>query len=244
MRYHLTEQELRRVIRESLVLERVFSGIPIDDFNSAVIDGAAKIASGADKNATEKEKKSAEAFMELHSAGGEGFIEFMTEIGEAWNNSPARFVIKIPGLAGAEGYEWSDFALDAFLMVAGGAIAGKAFKALGAAGSVGASAQRGLRAIYISASRQVGPGVMRKAVQGGLQAVAANPTDSAIKGIVNAVKDAVTEDVILEITPEQLEEVKKLAEKEGEKLIFDEEQLMALAAEANEKFGMDEVWYL
>ena len=237
-RIKLRESQLRKIIRESLLLERPFSGIPLADFNDAVIDNAAKIAAGADPNATAEEVESAKAFMN-QLGDSSGVVELLSSLGEKWNNSALGFVIKVPGLAGAENYEWSDFAIDAFLLVAGGAIAGNALKGVALAGSRGAAAARAARGIYATASRKVGPGVMRKAVQQGMKALGATPTDAIVKSTLTAMRDAAKEDIVIEMTPQEFEEAMDLMKAEGKPVLQSDTELAKLADEANQAFGID-----
>lgn len=233
----ITGNELRKIIRESLMLERPFGG-DVTDFFDAVETSTAELAAGG-RGATPEEQESAQAFMDLHVAGGDAVVDLLTQLGEKWNNSPFKFIIKIPGLAGAEDYEWSDFAIDAFILVAGGGIAGAALKGVGLAGSGGAAAARAARGIYAAASRRVGPGVMRKAVQQGLKAVGAAPTDAIVKETLLAIRDSAEDDIVIEVSPEEFKEAMNLIKAEGGPVLQDETELAQLAAKANETFGID-----
>lgn len=239
MEFRIKKRELRKLIRESILInERLFTGDPAQDFMNSVEIGAAEMSAGG-HDATEEEKASAKAFMDQHISGGNEFIEFLSAVGENWNNSPASIIIKIPGLAGAENYDWSDFAIDAFLLVAGGAIAGQGLKLLPKLGFAGAATAHGAKAIYILASEKVGEGLMRKAVQQGLKSVGAMPTDAAIKKVATAIKDSSAEDLVLTISGPQFKAVADMARAQGESLSTSDDEIERLAAIANEKFGIE-----
>lgn len=234
----LTRAELRKIIRESLMIERPFSGIPLTDFNDAVIDNAAMIAGGADPNASSEEVESAKAFMN-QLGESEGVINFLVDLAEKWNNSPAGWVIKVPGMPGAENYDWSDAALDAFLLVAGGGIAGGLLGLVGKAGARGAAVEVAAKGIYNSISARVGQPLAKKAVQQGLKSIASTPTDTAIKKFVNAAKEAASDNIEIKLTAEQFKEAMELLKAEGKQALASDTEIAKLAADANETFGIE-----
>ena len=192
------------------------------DFMDSVEIGAAQIAAGM-HGASEEEKRAAQAFMDQHLSGGDEFVELFKSAAESWNQSPFGIIIKVPGLAGAEDYSWTEFALDAFLLVAGGAIASKAFS-FAAAGSLGAKAAKGAlaqKAVYHELSNRVGNKVAKKALQMSLKSGAAQPTDAIIKNSVLGLKEAIGGDIEVSLTPEEFKEAVSMVNAAGESITED-----------------------
>ena len=205
---NMPDQELRLFIREHL-LQEIMPDI-IDDPVSA----------------TRQAKYTA-----THGEVIALLVDVFIDIAEEWNQSPLSFIIKVPGLAGAEDYDWTEFALDAFLLVAGGAVARGALGLVARTGKRGKDFERGVRAVYAHLSRKVGPGKARQAVQLGLKSVGAQPTDTVIKKSVmlardygRSLKDLNPRDKIeLELTPEEFRDAIKIVDDADEKLIKDQD---------------------
>lgn len=203
-----TDQELRRFIREHLLQE----------ITPDIINDPERAAKQAEYSAQHGEIIAA-------------LVDVFVEMAEEWNKSPLGLIIKVPGLPGAENYNWTSFALDAFLLVAGGAVARGALGLVAKSGKRGKDFERGARALYVHLSRKVGPGKARQAVQLGLKSVAAQPTDRVIKGSLELAQEYgrslkqlnPRDKVELELTPEEFRDAIKIVDDADEKLIEDQD---------------------
>jgi len=234
-----TNRELRKIIRETLLLEYPFDG-SANDFQDAVEIGTSQMAAGM-HGATEAERDAAQKFMDLHIGTGEwigSVVDFLKKVGGGWNKSFGGLIIKIPGLPGAENYDWSDAMLDAFLLVAGGGIASGAMALVGKAGIAGMKAQLAVGALYYGASAKAGGAVAKQALQMSLKSIGQAPTNSAVKGFITAIKDTSEGNIPVEITKQEFKEAVRIVKEKGQPITNDSSEIDALAAAANEKFGI------
>ena len=125
--------------------------------------------------------------------------------------------------------------------MAGGAVAGGLLGLIGKAGARGAAIETAIKGIYTSASAKAGSPLMKKAVEQGLKSIGSQPSDNAIKLVVNAVKGSANEDIEIELTPDQFKEAMDLLEAEGKPVLQNDTELAKLADETNQAFGIDDI---
>jgi hypothetical protein len=129
----IREELIRQALQQGILMERPFQGEPLSDFTDAVVQGAATTA--VDQNATEEERKAAQAFMKQRAEDSKVVMAAIKKAAIKWNKTKiSNYIIKVPGLEGAEGYDWSEFFVDLGIIVSSGVVghlAGrKIFKAM------------------------------------------------------------------------------------------------------------------
>jgi hypothetical protein len=215
----LQEYQLRKIIRETLLLE-ITPG-QIDPGSGG--DGTDWATGGAEMD---------------YSAGYAPVPigEMLTTAAGVWNITGGKFTVKIPGIAGAENYAWSDAAIDIFMLVAGGGIAAGVLKAAKLS-DIGAKATRAAHGLYIAVSNKVGHAAAKKLVQKGM-------TDSAEYAITTPVKKALKqiadsgENIKLELTKQEFEQALVMAKNQGIELMTSDSDIEDLSKKANQAFGI------
>jgi hypothetical protein len=209
----LQEQQLRKIIRETLLLE--IPGFIIDPGQGG--DGG--------------------EFSELF--GGLPLGDWLASLGELWNRSAGKFIVKIPGLPGAENYEWSDAALDILLLAAGGGLVGVTLKAVNLT-SKGAKAATAAKGLYHAVSNRVGNEAARKLVQVGMKSVGKSAITAPVGEAAKALKQYAEsgEAIHLKISDEQFKQAIETAKNQGIQLVTTDSELEDLSLKANQAFGI------